>query len=351
MEQNSLVTMIKGKLNRNIVVLIGVFVLLIVGVISLVSNRGFYFWEYNVNYTVQFPDSIEVEKLDEFSRNKGVAKVDRETLSVRYQEITQEEFNSISEGLREEFGEENISTSVEQLLLPYSIVNKILTSTAVLLGATLLVFYFLVLRKLGKQSMFNTWRAELTYALATILGVLTHLGLISLLSTIYEIKLITLIGIVLNFLLAEVIVFGMLYESLIQRPGEIKLYKNLLNSNRKWLQNNYRNIFAILAFATIWLVLGLGPLFIIDALVFFVGIVIMITYLRFVPDLARTSSFKKVKKVVTKSETNNDVVELEVRNPNPKFVKNQKKVVKTKKPKVTSEKKKKAKKGKRRNRR
>lgn len=159
----------------------------------LVANRGVNYAYYQQTQILQLPLTVDSAYLLGFAGNAHVSGVDSANLQVRYQGISTGEFQEIVQRISAEFPDEVITTYESTEFLPVGISFRLVYGIAIGLLVVWIGAYWTVTRKVEKTLRRAANKLFLSIVVSWLVISIVGLGLLSLLSSFYELKEVTFV--------------------------------------------------------------------------------------------------------------------------------------------------------------
>jgi hypothetical protein len=252
--------------------------LLVLGLFALWFNKGFYYADYQSGIILQFPETTQSSFFDQFSGAKYVSKVNRDAKQVRYQGLTIPQVNAVVQSL-----EIKPTSIIEQSqILPVNTTTRVVWIGLITVFVSSAYIYYSIIRKFKgiRTKLFGLTVFKL---LGLGLGILTYLGLISLISRVYQLNDTTLLGVLISGLIGLVVVYISLQNLLNYETHAETIYELEMQTVPFTKLTVYR-IWRIAALIILFVAIGMGVNFGFDALLIFIGIVITIFSVLLLPE-------------------------------------------------------------------
>lgn len=335
-----------NKFINNTSVSIVLVVMLVLAAATLVWNSGFHFTFYNQELVI----SIESEQINDvlnsvsFDFDSGVARVDRELGEISLQKTEFTEALRFAERLEED---ERVTNTVitERIQVTDPAISQ--RASIAIVGAALasLIFvYAVAIRKLKGKEQQVAYATVLFLSLGLYTGLFIYVGLTSLVSRVYVLTEVSFNTIVVTAIWGLIVVFVPIVNVTMATT-----VRNTLARIDKFRKSAIGFGFTIWLFMIVGLMIGLGVNFLIEGILWSVGLLLVSISVFVLPTfyyrLFTGSIFASLTAESAQTKSNEDVEEAEV------VEKVGKTTSKVQKPNKTATKTKKPGKAKRRNRR
>lgn len=263
-------------------ILAGILLWLAVSGIVLYLNRGFYFAGYEDTYVLDLPESDAGQaKFADLSKGQYVAELDRDHHAIYFQNIPATEMTRIYSDLQsatDTAATTLTETSVVHTDYFFIRVGMLMILSSILFAASM--YYFVIRNLKGRQ--FKVWKLLVTLYVSLAIGVFAQLGLLSLVSRIYNLSNVSLSTLAIAVMWGILIVYFVIYDFAVKHNGEATLAEGI-NMNYRHVGGMNRVVWAFLAMVLVVVTFGLGSKFIIEAILIFTAIFFSGAFLQYFP--------------------------------------------------------------------
>lgn len=168
-------------------------VLFVLAAAILLVNRGVNYAYYQYTYVLQIPLNADENYILGFAGNAHVSGVDRSNYQVRYQGISNGDFQEIVKKVTADFPDQVVTSHTSVEFLPTNLGFKLAYGAAVALLIAWIGAYWTVTRKLEKPARRQANKLSLALMFSWVGVGVVNLGLLSLLSLFYELKEVTFV--------------------------------------------------------------------------------------------------------------------------------------------------------------
>jgi len=199
---------IKLQKDKSRLVLFVVLLLMVLSGATLLVNKGFYYTFYQHTYQIEFSGDIN---LDQFSSRSYVSRLDRTNKIVRLQNIPAEELNKLTNDL-----EEGTYTMTEvDEYLPQNFGEKLMLGLLALLLIIPGLIVFNIYRNISASHRTSLIRFCILLGLTAIFSLFITVGLLSLISRVYELTYLSLSVVFVTGLFIAVTSYYYLYRTFV----------------------------------------------------------------------------------------------------------------------------------------
>ncbi len=244
---------------------------LVLGLVTLFINKGFYYSDYQAGIVLQFPADTKVSFFDRFSGERYVSKVNRDLKQIRYQGLTLPQVNNVIQNLEIK----PVQIIEQHQVLPVSLVGRVVWISLLAIFVTFAFVYYSIIRKLKKLSKLYVALISVLKLISLSIGMLIYLGVISLVSRVYQLTDTSLLGLIVAGLLGLVSVYISL-QSVLNFDRQVYDLYDLELETLGATKLFFNRIWKLALLGLLFISIGMGINFAFDGLLLWLGIFIVI---------------------------------------------------------------------------
>jgi len=262
-------------INKQKIIIIIAIIIALLSVLLLYTNKVFKFAEYHYQIDVSIVGKDINKKEDYLNKlitNLSPVKIDRRKSEVFFEQTTLTTIQKRIDDLSKDYKDLTVNTS--EVLANESSKNVILSliiEIIIIYVTGSLTLYYFIFRFNKNISSLKYIKIIGLFSIIYIYALIIQLGIISLISLIYQIKNIDIISIYTSALISCTLVFLTLYK--FKRDNNlntVEIYKSINN----FIHRNFKLIIGISILILATISLGLGVNFVITAILIIVSFVI-----------------------------------------------------------------------------
>ncbi len=260
---------IKLQKDKSRLVLFIVLLLTLVSAVTLFVNKGFYYTFYQHTYQIEFSRDIN---LDQFSSRSYVSKLDRTNKIVRLQNIPAEELNKLTNDLEEGT---YAMTEVDEYL-PQNFSEKLILGLLALLLIIPGLIAFNIYRNISAGHRASLIRFSSLLGITAIITLFIAVGLLSLISRVYELTYLSLSVVFVTGLFIAVSGYYYLYRTFVfdfSAPTIELSQATLANHVARLAREDMGKVLGISIIVIALLIAGLGVTSLLDLLLLLFSII------------------------------------------------------------------------------
>ena len=287
--------LIRIQKDKSRLVLIVMLILFHLSMVMLITNRGFYYTFYQHTYQLEFSGDIN---LDQFSSRSYVSGLDRTNKIVRLQNIPSEELNKLTNDLEE--GAYTL-TEVDEYL-PQNFSEKLMLGLLAVLLIIPGIIAFNIYRNISASHRNSLIRFCILLGTTALLTLFITVGLLSLISRVYELTYLSLAVVFVAGLFVAVTSYYYLYRTFVydfSAPTIELSLATLSNHVARLAREDMGKVIGISIVVIALLIAGLGVTSLLDLTILFLSIIIWQANLVVLPK-GLLSLLRRIKRIRSK---------------------------------------------------
>lgn len=265
-----------------------VLILFLVGIVGsigmLIWNTGFHLTSYHSSYEVVLLGEEADAVLDKLSNNAFSLRANYDTKSIEFQELSKQEVqNLVTKAVEEaEDIESNIVTYTN--FLPVFLLQRVGLGILITLAVFMGFSFYTTGRYLIRINWKKTAILYLLYTLSLASALVLYFGLLSAASRFFEITYLSFAGLIMSMFWGLILIYLQTRELRIDEEIYFDSLSRIVRINSSALREYNFPMLSSWAFLLIVLGIGLGQNFWVEGLLSFIGLVLVILCIQFMPE-------------------------------------------------------------------